>query len=239
MLVFSAIGLAVLLARGADGVVMTERMPEPKAGPDAAQPTAVPVDQEPLHRLVLKNDYVVALHVTIAAGQSTRPHTHSHDGAAVRLTEATVSSDVAGQRPSRPQSVRPGDVSVAAYSKEPLTHRVNNVGKTSFEVIDLEFTRRPDGPTTGPLAPPAAENETARIYRWPLAPGESTKEHTHERPYVIVAATPMLLSMKAPDGASMEHPVKAGDVHWVDGRVTHVLTNRGSQPGILVEVELK
>jgi quercetin dioxygenase-like cupin family protein len=235
----SAILLAVLLARGEGSVVMTERTPEPKAGSEAAQPAAVPVDEEPLHRLVLKNDYVIALHVTIAAGQGTRPHTHSHDGAAVRLTEATVSSEVAGKGPGQPQSVRPGEVSVAAYAKVPLTHRVVNLGKTTFEVIDLEFLRRPDGPTTGPLAPPAAENETVRVYRWSLAPGESTKEHTHDRPYVIVAATPMLLAMEGPDGRSMEHPVKAGDVHWVDGRVTHVLTNRGPEPGILVEVELK
>lgn len=45
--------------------------------------------------------------------------------------------------------------------------------------------------------------------------------------------------MTAPDGASMEHPVEAGDVHWVDAKVTHVLTNRGARPGILVEAELK
>ena len=218
---------------------MTERTSATTAGAEVEQPPAVPVEQEPLHKLVLKNDYVIALHVTIAPGQSTRLHTHSHDGAAIRLTEATVGSDVPGRGPTAPQAVRPGDVSVAAYAKRPLTHRVSNVGRTTFEVIDLEFLERPDGPATAPLAPPAAENDTARAYRWPLGPGESTPPHTHERPYVIVAATPMNLRMTAPDGAAMEHPVEAGDVHWVDGKVTHVLTNRGAEPGVIVEVELK
>ncbi len=231
--------LTALLAIDAGGALMTRGNSRPVAGTAAAPPAAVPVDQEPLHRLVLRNDYVIALHVTIAAGESTLLHTHSHDGAAIRLTEATVGSDVPGKGRTEPQRVRPGDVTVAAYARQPLTHRVNNLGPTTFEVVDLEFLKRPDGPATAAIAPPAAENETARLYRWSLAPGESTKEHTHERPYVIVAATPMLLSMKAPGGASMEHPVKAGDVHWVDARVTHVLTNRGSEPGILVEVELK
>jgi quercetin dioxygenase-like cupin family protein len=218
---------------------MTERTSATKAGAQVEQPPAVPVEQEPLHELVLKNDYVIALHVTIAPGQSTRLHTHSHDGAAIRLTEATVGSDGPGRGPTAPQAVRPGDVSVAAYAKQPLTHRVNNVGSTTFEVIDLEFLNRPEGPAAAPITPPAAENDSARVYRWPLAPGESTPQHTHERPYVIVAATPMNLRMTAPDGASMEHPVKAGDVHWVDGKVTHALANRGAEPGVIVEVELK
>jgi quercetin dioxygenase-like cupin family protein len=218
---------------------MTERTADQSAGAEVMPQTAVPVDQEPLHRLVLKNDYVIALHVTIPPGQSTGLHTHSHDGVAIRLTDATMSTDVAGKGRTPPQRVRPGDVSVAAYAKQPLTHRVNNVGRTTFEVIDLEFLKRPDGPATGPIAPPAAENETARVYRWDLASGASTPPHTHERPYVIVAATPMQLRMAAPDGRSMEHAVTAGDVHWVDARVTHVLTNNGTEPGVIVEVELK
>jgi quercetin dioxygenase-like cupin family protein len=94
-----------------------------------------------------------------------------------------------------------------------MTHRVNNLGATPFEVIDIEFLRRPDGPPTAPLAPPAAENPSARAYRWSLAPGASTPQHTHERPYLIIAAPPMQLSMKPPDGASMDHPIKAGDFH--------------------------
>ena len=49
----------------------------------------------------------------------------------------------------------------------------------------------------------------------------------------------MQLRMTSPDGASLEHPVKAGDLHWVDSRVTHVLANRGTEAGVIVEVELK
>jgi hypothetical protein len=81
-----------------------------------------------------------------------------------------------------------------------MTHRVNDLGATPFEVIDIEFL---------------------------------------ERPYLIIAATPMQLSMKSPDGASMDHPIRAGDFHWIDRKVTHVLTNSGTEAGVIVEVELK
>jgi len=203
------------------------------------QERAVPVESEPLHREVLRNDFVLALHVTIAPGRGTAPHTHSHDGAAVRLTDATVATDVAGKGRTPPQSVRPGDVSVAAYARQPLTHVVKNVGATTFEVIDFEVLKRPPGPATPAAAAPAAENESLRVYRWDLAPGARTPQHTHDRPYVVVAATSMALKMTGPDGATLEHPVEAGDLHWVDTKVTHTLANTGTSPGIIVEVELK
>jgi quercetin dioxygenase-like cupin family protein/lysophospholipase L1-like esterase len=208
-------------------------------GWSAAQQPAVPVDKEPLHELVLQNDYVTVLHVTIPPGQSTQEHTHSHDGVAVRLTEGTISLDVPGETSKGPLRTYVGETTAPAYAERPMTHRVNNLGTTPFEVIDIEFLKRPDGPATAPIAPPAAENPSARAYRWALAPGASAPQHTHDRPYLIIAATPMQLSMKSPDGASMDHPIKAGDFHWIDSKVTHVLSNSGTETGVIVEVELK
>jgi quercetin dioxygenase-like cupin family protein len=200
---------------------------------------AVPVEEEPFHKVVLRNDFVIALHVTLPAGQTTQLHTHSHDGAAIRLSDALVSMRVPGAGPTAPVQVRPGDVSVATRRNAPLTHRVINAGRTTFEVLDLEFLKRPDGPPTEPVAPPAAENATARVYLWRLAPGASSPPHTHVRPYVIVAATPMQLLMTSPDGTRMEHPVAAGDLHWIDAKVAHTLTNHGTAPGVIVEVEVR
>jgi quercetin dioxygenase-like cupin family protein len=208
-------------------------------GWSAARQPAVPVDKEPLHKLVLQNDYLTVLHVTIPAGQSTQVHTHSHDGVAVRLTEGTISLEVPGEASNGPLRTYVGETTAPAYAERPMTHRVSNLGTTPFEVIDIELLKRPDGPATAPIAPPAAENPSARAYRWALAPGASTPQHTHDRPYLIIAATPMQLSMKSPDGASMDHPIKAGDFHWVDSKVTHVLSNSGTEAGVIVEVELK
>jgi quercetin dioxygenase-like cupin family protein len=204
-----------------------------------AQDAPVPVDQEPLHKMVLKNDYVEVMRVTLPPGQSTLLHTHSHDGVAVRLSESVISMDVPGKASSGPRAQRAGDVSAQSYAKAPFTHRVNNVGTTPFDVLDIEILRRPEGPPTEAITAPAAEHDSARVYRWELAPGAKTPEHRHRRPYLIVAATAMQLHMQAPDGREMEHPVVAGDVHWVDQAVTHVLTNSGQAAGVLVEVEVK
>jgi mannose-6-phosphate isomerase-like protein (cupin superfamily) len=63
--------------------------------------------------------------------------------------------------------------------------------------------------------------------------------HTHERPYLMVAATPLHLKMTAPDGRSCADEVKPGDFHWVASKVTHALTNEGTVEGQIVEIELK
>ena len=204
-----------------------------------AQEKVVPVDQEPLHKMVLKNDYVEVMHVTIPPGRSTMLHTHSHDSVAVMLSESTRRIDVPGKESSPAQTVHAGSVSTADYAKQNFTHRVNNIGKTTFEAMDIELLKRPDGSRAEPIAKPVAENDSFRAYKWILAPGSSTPVHTHARPYLIIAVTPMQLVMRSPDGGSMEHPIKAGDFHWIDNKVTHTLTNNGKEPGILIEVELR
>jgi len=108
-----------------------------------------------------------------------------------------------------------------------------------MDVIDLELLHRPQRPSTSSAAPVAAENPSARIYRWVISPGSATAMHTHTRPYLIVAVTPMQLKMTAPDGRSLTEQVKAGDFHWVNVGVTHSLTNESSTEGQIVEFELK
>jgi len=204
----------------------------------SAQQIPVPVDQEPHHHVVLKNDDVLVMHVTLPAGESTLYHTHSRDRVSVALTSTTLAQQELGKPEGKPGPTHPGDIS-AITSDGPYTHRLRNPGPATFEVVDVEFFHRPKDPTSQPAAPVAAENPSARVYKWVLAPGAATPMHTHERPYVILAVTPMQLKMTAPDGGSMTHEIKAGDFHWVDAKVTHTLANAGSAEGEVVEIELK
>lgn len=199
----------------------------------------VPVEEEPRHLTVLKNDFVQAFRVTLEPGESTLTHVHSRDDAAVRLSEATVRAEVPGQPAGAPEAVHPGQVSARANEPHALTHRVSNIGTTRFDVVDVQILRRPEGPATPPIAAPAAENPQMRVYRYELAPGAVSASHAHRRPYLVVAATDMDLRMTSPDGGSVRHTVKAGDLHWVDAQVTHTLGNEGKTPAILVEFELK
>ena len=204
-----------------------------------AQQAPVPVDQEPYHHVVLKNDSIMVLHVKVPPGEITAYHTHSHDRASVDLDDNRITRQVLGERESPPQENKPGDVSAIALGDAPYTHRVKNVGTKMFDVIDVEFLQRPKEPSSLPAAKVAAENPSARIYQWKLAPGAVSSMHTHKRPYLIIAATTMMLKMTAPDGQSSTHEVKAGDFHWIDSAVTHALANEGSAAGQIVEIRAK
>ena len=205
----------------------------------AAQMSPVAVEDEPNHKTVFQNDYIRAYRVTLEPGQSTQVHTHLHDDVAVRLSDSRITQDQPGRPKGQPTDEKIGSVSSRTLTGHPFTHRVNNVGSTMFDVIDVEMLKRPEGEETKAISDVATENPSERVYRWELKPGETSAEHTHERPYLILAATDMNLKMSSPDGQTMTHGIKKGDSHWVDTKLTHRLSNAGTQPGILVEVELK
>lgn len=203
-----------------------------------AQQSPVSLEEEPHHHLLLKNESVIVLRVHLLPGESTLFHTHLHDRVAIDLSGATITRQKLGEADSEPEVTKPGDVA-ASESKGPYTHRVHNAGTVVFEVLDVELLHRPTtapGPAAGKVE---AENPSARVYKWTLAPGATSAMHTHERPYLIISATPLMLKMTDPEGKSFTHEVKAGDVHWVDAKVTHSLANEGTTVGQIVEIELK
>ena len=208
------------------------------AAQNAVEPAAVPVEEEPHHHVVLKNEWIVVMRVSISEGERTLYHTHESDRGAVGLSKSVITQQMTNELEGPPQSRQPGDISMNTGDR-PVTHRVHNVGPGTFEVIDVEFLRRPQKASRGAAVDVVGENPCARAYRWTLAPGATSATHTHERPYLIVAVTGFPLKMTAPDGQSAAHDVKAGDFHWVDGNVTHSLSNEGTAEAQIVEIEMK
>lgn len=205
----------------------------------AAPADSVPVEQEPQHKTFFKNDYLQAFRVKLQPGQVSLMHRHEHDDSAVRLSNNTSTSENLGEAEGPPQDAVVGFVSARDNETQPTIHRVRNVGKTVFDVIDVQILARPPGPASDPITTPVAENPKMRMYRYELAPGASAPAHRHARPYALVAATPMSLRTTAADGSATDNELDAGDLHWVDTAVSHTYTNRGTTPGVLVEFELK
>ena len=202
-------------------------------------PGPVPVEQEPHHKVLLKNDEVLVLRSTVPAGESTLYHVHSYDGIAVELAHAVITQQQWNKPVTPPSEVHPGEITARVLKDGPYIHRITNVGKEMFDVLDVEVLRHPEQPSTFLAGPVAAETPGARAYSWNLAPGQTTPMHTHERPYIILAVTAFPLKMALPDGQTMSHELKPGDFHWVTSKVTHTLANEGKVPAQIVEIELK
>jgi len=203
---------------------------------DAGAP--VPVEQEPLHHVVLKNASVVVLHLTLPAGARTLFHTHTHDRVSVHLSSTSITQQKLNEAEGAPTSTTPGTFSATTLEGDSFTHRVHNVGSQIFDVLDVELLQRPQSPSPAPAAPAAAENASARVYKWVLAPGEASATHTHWRPYLIVAATGLLLKTTA-NGQSSTREMKAGDFQWMDSNAPHTPVNAGTSEGQILEIELK
>ena len=60
-----------------------------------AQESPIPVDQEPHHKVVLKNDFVIVMHVTLQPDERTLYHTHSHNRSRLSLEARTGREDSA------------------------------------------------------------------------------------------------------------------------------------------------
>ena len=228
--------LYIFVVAGAAFVLPARR---PVLARQAPAPSPVLVEDEPLHRLVFKNDFVTVLHLILPPGQSTLFHTHTHDRIAVILSSTSTINQKMNEDEGPPSPTKPGDISALTLTDPSYTHRVHNVGKAPFDVLNIEPAARPITPSPEVAGPIAAETPSARVYSWVLAPGATSPMHTHVRPYLIVSVTAIDLKMASPDGQSTAHQVAAGDFHWVDAKVTHSLSNPGSAPGQIIEVELK
>jgi quercetin dioxygenase-like cupin family protein len=201
--------------------------------------TSVPVEEEPLHKVMFKNDVVTVIHVTLPPGVTTQYHTHSHDRIAIDLSATSTTNQKMNEPEGSAAPTKPGNISALTLTDVSYTHRVHNVGKVPYEVLDIEPAQRPATPSPDVAGPVAAETPSARVYNWVLAPGATSPMHTHMRPYVIVSVTTMNLQMTSPDGQTAAHGIGPGDFKYIDTKITHNLSNIGPTPGQIIEVELK
>lgn len=208
---------------------------------NATAQSAVPVEQEPAHRLVLQNEHVRVFHVQLPAGAVSLWHVHTHDGVSVRIGDATI-QDEPQDGPAQTFELRRGAVNFGA-TPAVFTHRVNNVGTTPFDNVYIELLGGPgtgnrDATATAARRPAEFENERVRVLRRVLAPGETTEVHTHPANAVAVVVTPGTLQVTQADGTMRTLEPQAGAVQWVVAGTTHALRNTGSAPVEIVDVEL-
>jgi quercetin dioxygenase-like cupin family protein len=212
----------------------------------APTPSAVPVEQEPAHRLVLQNEFVRVFEVWLPPGAETLWHVHRHDGASVRLADATI-EDQPMDGTVETIGLRRGQVTYGA-TPTARTHRVRNVGQTPFHIVYIELLG-PSGVSAnraavsgvGAASDPRAvlENDRVRALRRILAPGESTVMHVHASRTLGVSVTTGRLEISDPKGVSKVIESKLGAVQWIEPGTTHQLKNVGDAPIEIADVELR
>jgi quercetin dioxygenase-like cupin family protein len=206
--------------------------------------TEVEITAEPSHHLVIDNEYVRVFKVEVAPHAATLMHRHRHDYVFVTLGAADISNEVARKSPVE-LKLADGDTH---FSPGNFAHVARNLSDQPFRNVTIELlqdrTSQARWPTEmgeqkfrGGYLKILFIKDGARVSETYLEPGAMVPSHHHNGPHLTVAVTDLDLRSDVGGGGSIPIIMKAGDVKWVPGNVTHTVTNTGTKPARLVSVE--
>lgn len=181
------------------------------------------VGSEPRHNLVLSNDYVRALRVTIEPGDTTVAHRHDKDSLYFFLVPgadgAQVVNHIQGCDPVC-DCMEFGEVRYGTHSSvgPPLIHKITNRSKDhTMLCIDAEVLKRPPVTAAIPLVADKHEliktRDTCRVYRLTLTPGEAVTV-TYPFFYASVIVDPGTIETEIAGPIKWSETLMRGDFAW-------------------------
>ncbi|MGC4083135.1 MAG: hypothetical protein QM736_13755 [Vicinamibacterales bacterium] len=174
---------------------------------------AVPVEQEPHHRLVFANDFIRILDVVLPPLYVSQNHTHVYDSVAVVILPGI----------DGPQGQ--ARIGFAGYARGGYTHVITNPNTSPMRIVGVEL-REPDRGSIEELPQdehvPVLTNAHVRITRVRLAAGETVADHQHANGYASVV-------VRGGDGP--------GTWKWHAAGEGPAPLPAGSQPLEMIEVE--
>ncbi len=215
-----------------------------------AQTAPVPVEQEPFHAPVFRNEHVLVLEVGIPPHQTTQLHQHAHQYLTVALSDGALTSTASGQPPVE-EKRRRGEV----WMSPPMSHAVRNDSNTPFRATVVAFFARQGKvqsaqrkPSTycNPKSKTACVTErylfcTERICvsEVEMGPGALTMRHSHSTAHMVIAVSDLNMKdwIEGRPSATMRRQ-KSGEVLYLDAGITHQLEN-GSTPARFITVSWK
>jgi len=213
------------------------------AAPDGER--IVPVSREPRHRMVFESGPTRILHVVVLPGDRTLWHLHDTPilfvpvGPATEVRIQSLGGEWRGPLqpfPPAPPSQVSSDVS---YAEGPLTHRIENVGSETLELIAVLNSSTGDTKRTpneaGFEGGPELENGWFRAYRITLTPGKAAR-HSHRAAVVVVQTGEGRALGTGGRAFGFNAPASWG---YFDAGEEHELRNRGTSPVELVEIEIR
>jgi hypothetical protein len=134
--------------------------------PLAAQaPSIIPLEKEPHHQLMLRNDEVVVFKVKLLPGESLLLHRHDYDEASMTMSEGATAAILPGQ-----PEVHQKDVSgTVRFHRAGVIHVIRNVSDTPYYLHESISLLQPQGNVRNfcavviesePINCPKGENES-------------------------------------------------------------------------------
>jgi quercetin dioxygenase-like cupin family protein len=210
----------------------------------------VELTAEPNHHLALENAYVRVFKVEVTPHQATLMHRHRHDYVFVSLGASEVENDVAGKPPVI-LKLQDGE---ARFTAGNFAHIAKNLADTPFRNVTIEFLQDEKAHQS---PPPKWDEERGlqvlqggtkdimfvqdgvRVSELDLQPGGVIPKHHHAGPHLVVAVTDLDLRSDVEGKPATLRVLKAGDIAWIEGGYTHIVTNLGKQPAKFIALEFQ
>ncbi|HUR34666.1 MAG TPA: hypothetical protein VM032_12775 [Vicinamibacterales bacterium] len=141
-------------------------------------PAAIPIEQEPRHRLVFANEFVRIIDALLPPLYVSQNHTHTYDNVAVTILPGTDGPQAQAR------------IGFAGYSRGGYSHIITNPNTGPMRFIAVEL-RAPDHSVESEELPQGGHvsvlgNARVHIARVKLAAGESLASHQHAAGYVSI-----------------------------------------------------
>lgn len=206
--------------------------------------TVVPVEQEPLHRVVFQNKNVRIYDVEFSPGAICLFHKHSFDNVTIAASGGTGMNEILGLTPQQ-FTVPTGAAWFTPGTNAPYTHRIKNVGTTPLRFIAVEVLASASPPgvpavlDTVPGHKLVVENDRVKVYRVSVAPKQSTGPRSRTSPWVRISVSPATISVQEQGKNSETLETKIGDFRWHEGATNQSIENVGSMAYVAYEIEWK
>ena len=207
----------------------------------------VEITAEPHHRLALENQYVRVFKVDVPPHESTLMHRHRHDYIFVTLGASEVSNEVEG-KPAAMLKLQDGET---RFTPGNFAHIARNLASTPFRNVTIEFLQdkaasqakwdqeRGLNVLTGGTQEILFVKDGVRVSEIELQPGGVLPKHRHTGPHLVVAISDLDLRNDVEGKPASSAELKSGDIKWIAGGYTHMLTNVGKQQAKFVTLEFR
>lgn len=210
----------------------------------SAAEEVIATDLEPLHHVIMENQYVTVMRVMIRPGQSTMFHEQHLDYVNTHVNGSMVHISYPN-KPAKDHEMKSGDVKFGQHQGKSDEDKVTNTDNTLNHQVSFEIKQ------TGPLnfggatRPEGAQfrqvldEKTVKGWKVSLQPGEVTREFEQHGPGVRVFFTEgrLLLAVPGKPNRTQEIWVHRGDALLTEpGKVE--FTNGGETPLLFNDYEL-
>jgi quercetin dioxygenase-like cupin family protein len=206
------------------------------AAVSAAAPE-VEITSEPSHHLALENEAVRVFKVEVAPHASTLMHRHRHDYLFVTIGDAHVSNEPDG-KPAVELKLADGET---RFSPGNFAHIARNLADTPFRNVTIEILQDEKLRTAPSVWKEEGAEQTfavrhaktlfvkdgVRAVETTLDAGAAIPSHHHDHPHLLVAISDFELRTDVEGKGSTTTKYKPGDITWIEGGVTHTVTNLG------------